>query len=310
MIFLLDSSLIDKAYAKPLADAIKGICIGQHKVDYTDASVWNFVENEVLTTSNLGRVDIDMIVSNQGMRDVRNTDRNYLTTLRVGTKPGMIDLSMLSIILNECSCVILENSHYEWYPLKAWIGFVKNDKDYKEINTKVSRAIDEKRIKPEHSGGSGGIANKIRDMKRDTFQTTVPYKVTTLFDSDKQSLTDVDDHNESLKDFLRGEGIFFHEWTRREIENYVPLRVYEYAGLVNPGVARPSTLPDDWNFMDIGEHPYFKGKYKKKKLEKLAQYIDKIATKDAFTSKNYVNPADNHPVSELQHVIFHLAKYI
>lgn len=310
MIFLLDTSIMDKANAKPLADALKLICLGQHKVDYNDPKVWQFVEDEVLTTSNLGKIDIDLITGNQNMRDVRNIDRNYLSTMEIGTGPGMTDLLALSVILRESSCVVLENSHYDWCPLKAWVAFVKNDRDYKEINTKVSHAIDEKRIKPEHSGGSGGIENKIRDLKRDTYHATAPYKITTLFDSDKSSVTDTVDHNSALKDFLTGEGYRYHEWERREIENYIPLRVYEHAGLVNKGVAKPSVIPDDWNFTDIEKHPYFIGKYKKKKMEGLARRIDKSATKETFADKNYVNPVDKHPISELQYVIFHLAKYI
>ena len=310
MIFLFDTSLMNKSNAKQLADALKLICLGKHKVDYNDPKVWEFIENEVLTTSNLGKIDIDLINGNQNMRDVRNIDRNYLSTLEIGTASGMTDLTTLSVILNESSCVVLENSHYDWCPLKAWVASVKNDRDYKEINTKVSHAIDEKRIKPEHSGGSGGIKNKIRDLKRDTYHATAPYKITTLFDSDKESATDTNEHNDSLKDFLNEEGYFYHEWDRREIENYIPLSVYEYAGLVNQGVTKPSLLPNDWNFTNIGEHPYFKGKYKKKMMEVLAQYIDKSATKEAFADKNYVNPVDNRPVTELQYVIFHLAKYI
>ena len=134
--------------------------------------------------------------------------------------------------------------------------------------------------------------------------------MTTIFDSDK-----VDEHthnskNDNLKEFLVNNGFDYHEWLKREIENYIPLSVYKSTGFCNTHVTEPDQTPSVWSYTDIENHPYFKGKYKKKHLPKIAKGIDKKSVKEAFAEKPYTNRVDNHPISELQHLIFLLAKYI
>ena len=95
MIFRLDTSLINKSYARELASCLKLIHEKKHKVDYNNPSVWDFIEQEVLTTQYLGKDDIDIIKENQDMRDVRISDRNYYRTIDVGLKSGMSDMKNL-----------------------------------------------------------------------------------------------------------------------------------------------------------------------------------------------------------------------
>ena len=311
MIFHFDSSVINKSYAQDLASYIKLIHERKHKIDYESPSVWEFIEQEVLKPTYLGRVDIDFIKENKELREINSTDRGYFRTLIICTKPGMTDLQTLSIILKTNSCVVLENSHHDWWPIKIWVDYVKNDRYYKDINRKVSDAIALKWIYPEHAGGGDGtITNKIMDMEASTYFTATKLKVTTIFDSDKTSATIESKKNKSLRNYLVENGFKYHEWERREIENYIPLRIYKYTGLYHKNQAEPDTTPSVWNYTDIGEHPYFKGKYTKDKLPMLARNIDKTSVKESFGIANFNNPVDNHQVSELQHVIFLLAKFI
>ncbi len=311
MIFHLDSSIINKAYAHNLASYLKLIHEKKHKIDYDNPSVWEFIEREVLSTAYLGKLDIDLIKENTELREVNNVDRGYLRTVCIGTKPGMVDLTTLGIILTTNSCVVLENSHHDWWPIKYWIDFVKNDRDYKEINKKVSEALALKWIYPEHAGGGDGtITNKIVDMEGTTYSAAITFKVTTIFDSDKVSATIPSTKNKGLKKYLNDNGFGYHEWERREIENYIPLRIYKNCNLCQRNQTEPDTTPEVWNYTDIGEHPYFKGKYTKDKLPMLAKNIDKSSVRESFATKSFVNSVDNHQVSELQYVIFLLAKYI
>lgn len=311
MIFHFDSSVVDKAYAHDLASYIKLIHEKKHKIDYDSPSVWDFIEQEVLRTAYLGKVDIDLIKENKELREVNKIDRDYFRTVNIGTKPGMTDLSTLGIILKTNSCVVLENSHHDWWPIKIWIDFVKNDRDYKEINQRVSGAIALKWIYPEHAGGGDGtITNKIIDIEQSTYSSATKLKVTTIFDSDKVSATIPSQKNKNLKKYLIDNGFDFHEWERREIENYIPLRIYKICNLCQRNQAEPDTTPEVWNYTDIGKHPYFNGKYTKDKLPMLAKNIDKSSVKESFASKTFLNKVDNHLVSELQYVIFLLAKYI
>ncbi len=311
MIFHLDSSVVDKTYAHDLASYLKLIHEKRHKIDYDSPSVWDFIEQEVLSTAYLGKVDIDLIKENKELREVNKTDRDYFRTVIIGTKPGMTDLATLGIILKTNSCVVLENSHHDWWPIKIWIDFVKNDREFKEINQKVSEAIALKWIYPEHAGGGDGtIKNKILDIEQSTYSSATKLKVTTIFDSDKVSATIPSQKNKGLKEFLMNNGFEYHEWERREIENYIPLRIYKNCNLCQRNQAEPDTTPVVWNYTDIGKHPYFNGKYTKDKLPMLAQNIDKSSVKESFASKTFPNKVDNHLVSELQYVIFLLAKYI
>lgn len=310
MIFFLDSSLINKDYAQQLSSLLKKMLERKHKVDYANPAVWQFIENDVLIPAYLGRIDIDIIRENEEMRDVRSFDRNYFKQYTVGTAPGMLSLNTLQIILDNEASVILENSLNDWCPIKIWVDHVKNDKDYKDINKKVCEAIDRKWIKPVHAGGKGDIPNRIREIKANTYQESSTMMITTIFDSDKDSETDVLDHNTVVKAFLNNEGYDYHEWKRREIENYIPLSVYKYVGRVNLTEPEPDTTPSVWNYIHISEDSYFKGKYQKKYLPDIASKIDSTATKRTFADKPFTNPVDNHPISELQRVIFLLAKYI
>lgn len=310
MIFYLDSSIINKAYAQQLSSLLKKIIDRHHKIDYANPAVWQFIENDVLIPAYLGQIDIDLIRENKEMRDVKSIDRNYFQQLTVGMFPGMISLGVLQIILENDSSVILENSLNDWCPIKIWIDYVKNDHDYKEINRRVSEAVSRKWIKPMHAGGKGDIPNRVKEAKANTYHEASAMMITAIFDSDKTSNTDTVDHNVVVKNFLTNNGYNFHEWKKREIENYIPLSVYKYAGRFNSNEMEPSTDPNIWDYIHISEHPYFKGKYQKKYMPDLSSRIDKAATKHAFSEKCYQNPVDNHMVSELQHVIFLLAKYI
>lgn len=311
MIFRLDPSIIDKTYAHDLASYLKLIHERKHKIDYDSPSVWDFIEQEVLSTAYLGKVDIDLIKGNNELREVNSIDRGYFRTVNIGTKPGMTDLTTLGVILKTNSCVVLENSHHDWLPIKIWIDFVKNDRNYKEINLKVSEAIALKWIYPEHAGGGDGtITNKIKDIELSTYSSATKLKVTTIFDSDKVSAIIQSQKNKGLKKYLIDNGFGFHEWERREIENYIPLRIYKICNLYQRNQAEPNTTPEVWNYTDIGKHPYFYGKYTKDKLPMLAKRIDKCSIRETFATKTFMNPVDNHLVSELQHVIFLLAKYI
>lgn len=311
MIFYFDSSIIDKSNARIIASYLKLIHEQKHKIDYADPSVWTFMENEVLTTNYLGRLDIEAIKENQELRDVRRTDRGYLCIVEVGKNYNQIDLKTLGIILTNKSYIVLENSHYDWCPIKVWIDMLKNDRDYKDINRKVAYAVEQKWICPEHAGGGNGtIVNKIKDLEASIFLSATRIKVTTIFDSDKKSAPIPSEKNEALKTYLNDNSFNYHEWDRREIENYIPLRIYKAAGLVNQNIKEPDTQPENWNYEDLPKHPYFIGKYKKDKLQHLARYIDDQSVRETFVDKSYENPYDKHMVTEIQHVIFMLAKYI
>lgn len=311
MIFRLDSSLIDKAYAHVLASCLRQISEKKHKIDYDNPAVWEFVETQVLTTANLGTDDINLIRCNLELRDIQNTDRNYYREVLVGFKIGMVDLNTLSIILNTASCIVLENSTYDWCVIKRWLEFVKNDPCYKDVNRKVCDAVCRKWIIPEHAGGGNGtISQRIGNLVANTYFGAGQLKITTIYDSDKISSTDAADHNAALKKYLSENGYKGHEWDKREIENYIPLRIYKNANLVNKDKTEPDKTPSVWDYTCIDKHPYFKKRYKKDKMPKLVEWIDKAAVKEAFSAMSYINPVDNHPISELQYVIFLLAKYI
>lgn len=312
MIFCLDASVIDIASAKQLSELLILICNGNHKLEYTDVAVWTFIEQDVMTTQNVGQYDIDAFFKNQAMRDIQNNDRDYLRCLTVGSQQGQVDLNSLSIILKEKSCVVLENSANEWPVIKRWIDFVKNDREYKDINTKVLSSITNKSLISEHAGGGNGtIVTRMEYLAKNTYSAvTCILKMTTLFDSDKVSDTDSTSHNDALISFLTEKHYDYCEWKRRELENYIPLRVYEACNYCNKRVAAPNTTPNIWDYTDIGKHPYMKGKYQKKNMPNLALNLDKDAVTETFSNEIYTNPVDKHPISELQYVIFLLAKFI
>ena len=303
MIFELDCSIIGSDKQK----VSKALCLVAEKKGHlsVEHNVQDWIDNEILNESNefLSRFDVQTLKTNQSMWNVTKLHRNYHSTIKIGKANGMYSIDQMLNLLTEKSYLILENGNYDWLAIKHWIELYKNEREFKSLNQQVLRAIKEDIIREAHAGGGNGtIVNQFNALLTHYHKGCGTYKLTTIFDSDKTSSTDIR-HNKALKQFLANNGFAGHELYKREIENYFPIEAYEQAGLLFRNQTIPAYTPEEYDFIDIQNATFTN--YQKNQLPRLVPYLTKEALSDRVEHHRHSTSVD-----EIQKIIILLAKFI
>ena len=272
MIFKIDSSLknAEGKSAKELADLILHISNAQHNI-VCEPDMWKWMTEHLLINEYLSNWDIQLINGNKQLRDITHAKSRYLSTVTIGMEAGMFSPAEADKLVSQPSLVIVENEQNDWAVIQKWIDLLKNDRTYKDVNTIVCKRKDAKDFRAYNAGSSGQIANSIA-QRQAIYGSTIPYKVTTLIDSDKRDADD-DFKDEKIIKAMEEAGIEGHILHKREMENYFTEANYRAAGIIAPGVPVPVFTDEEWDFIDI-ENASFTN-YKKKQLPTLVQYLDK-----------------------------------
>lgn len=227
-----------------------------------------------------------------------------LRTIKVGKNADCNDVDDMFLLTKEPSVVVLENGKYDWIVIQKWIERYSKDKGYGNLNSEVYRAVTRNLIRSHNGGGKNNINNVVGTLVP-TYKNLHGFKIFTIFDSDKSSLTDIskDKENNKLISFLKGKGLEWHMLYKRKIENYFPLSVYIKAGLVDESKS-PALPPEQMDFIDIGDQTKCNFiKMEKSQVEDLAKNL----TKPELQERVY--HVDGQ-IDEVQEIILHLAKFI
>lgn len=205
-------------------------------------------------------------------------------------------------LVSQPSLVIVENEQNDWAVIRKWIDLLKNDRTYKDVNTIVCKRKDANDFRAYNAGSSGQIANSIA-QRHAIYGSTIPYKVTTLIDSDKRDADD-DFKDEKIIQAMEEAGIEGHILHKREMENYFTEANYRAAGIIAPGVPVPVYTDEEWDFIDI-ENASFTN-YKKKQLPTLVQYLDKPSLLSRVDVRKVTY--NGEVINEIQMIILKFAK--
>ena len=303
MIFRIDSSLknAEGKSAKELADLILHISNAQHNI-LCDSDMWQWMTEHLLINENLSNWDIQLIHGNKQLRDITHAKSRYLSTVTIGREAGMFSPAEADKLVSQPSLVIVENEQNDWAVIRKWIDLLKNDRTYKDVNTIVCKRKDAKDFRAYNAGTSGQIINSIA-QRQAIYGSTVPYKVTTLIDSDKGDADD-DFKDEKIIKAMEEAGIEGHILHKREMENYFTEANYRAAGIIAPGVPVPVYTDEEWDFIDI-ENASFTN-YKKKQLPTLVRYLDKPSLLSRVDVRKVTY--NDEVMNEIQMIILKFAK--
>lgn len=270
---------------------------------------FGFFEDEVLNTMYMGQMDIDLIQNNHELFDVTNARRADYTYLTMGFGQDMLTPNDILTILENDSLVVVENASYDAQVIQRWAECYSDENMIGDVNKSVFEAMGDGRLKFLNAGGGDGtITLKIKDQL--PFYGNYPQlKITTVFDSDKNSLDDEGTHNESLKKYLEENGYIYHCLVKREMENYFPLKIYEKCEFTDDGFVFPSYSNEEWDYVDIEHLEGIKSKYEKKLLPTLAKRTKKKHFKQRLAHQEKYN-SHYGEVDEIQHILLMLAKFI
>ena len=235
--------------------------------------MWKWMTEHLLINEYLSNWDIQLINGNKQLRDITHAKSRYLSTVTIGMEAGMFSPAEADKLVSQPSLVIVENEQNDWAVIQKWIDLLKNDRTYKDVNTIVCKRKDANDFRAYNAGSSGQIANSIA-QRHTIYGSTIPYKVTTLIDSDKgDAAADFSNEKKKIIQAMAKAGIEGHILHKREMENYFTEANYRAAGIIAPGVPVPVYTDEEWDFIDI-ENASFTN-YKKKQLPTLVQYLDK-----------------------------------
>lgn len=304
MIFKLDKSILDSTDKKTLANFISLASKANQKVDCTEI-VWSYIEQHILNTNFLGKIDIDEIRENIDLRDIKTIYRTHFTEVLVGNGEDMINIHVALQILTNESYIILENSRYDWPTIKKWIETFdgKVGAKYKTINSIVHNAVKNNKLLPDHAGGCGpNIINRIETLRNGKYAQIYSFNLSTVYDSDKNSKEDTPKHQD-LEKYLSDNQILGHELIKREIENYYSQAAYEEARLAKGTNVLPLD-DEEYDYLDITKCGLFN--LKKSDMENMPLYIKP----NRLIRRIQNNMADCNGEYEIQVIIFMLAKII
>ena len=303
MIFKIDSSLknAEGKSAKELADLILHISNAQHNI-VCEPDMWKWMTEHLLINEYLSNWDIQLINGNKQLRDITHAKSRYLSTVTIGMEAGMFSPVEADKLVSQPSLVIVENEQNDWEVIRKWIDLLKNDRTYKDVNTIVCKRKDANDFRAYNAGSSGQIANSIA-QRHTIYGSTIPYKVTTLIDSDKGDADD-DFKDEKIIKAMEEAGIEGHILHKREMENYFTEANYRAAGIIAPGVPVPVYTDEEWDFIDI-ENASFTN-YKKKQLPTLVQYLDKPSLLSRVDVRKVTY--NGEVINEIQMIILKFAK--
>lgn len=252
MIFSLDDSLLDSKQLKEMAKFLVSACENEQKIECS-GKVWDFLEKRVLVNDYIGKLDIELIKNDESFTDISTVYRNTFTTVKVGIAADMIDLDTASRIVSLKSRIVLENSSNDWPTVKKWIEIFdsKIKTTHKTVNSLVHKAVLQERLVQEHAGGGHGtIAVRMQSLAEESYANIERYKLTTVFDSDKESVTHNPGVNDSLFSYLEEHNIYGHELIKRELENYYSWEAYSDAGKTT-NQAPPTDNAEEYDYLDI-----------------------------------------------------------
>lgn len=303
MIFKIDSSLknAEGKSVKELADLILHISNAQHNI-VCEPDMWKWMTEHLLINEYLSNWDIQLINGNKQLRDITHAKSRYLSTVTIGMEAGMFSPAEADKLVSQPSLVIVENEQNDWAVIQKWIDLLKNDRTYKDVNTIVCKRKDANDFRAYNAGSSGQIANSIA-QRHAIYGSTIPYKVTTLIDSDKRDADD-DFKDEKIIKAMEEAGIEGHILHKREMENYFTEANYRAAGIIAPGVPVPVYTDEEWDFIDI-ENASFTN-YKKKQLPTLVQYLDKPSLLSRVDVRKVTY--NGEVINEIQMIILKFAK--
>ena len=305
MIFDLDDSLLTSKQLQEIAKFLVVASEKEQKIKCSD-KLWTFLEKNVLVTEYIGRKDIELVKFNDSLRDITSVYNQTFTTLKVGIGAGLIDINTASKIVSLNSRVVLENSSNDWPTIKKWIELFdsKIRTTHRTVNFLVHRAVLQNRLVQEHAGGGHGtIAVRMQSLVEESYAGIEKYKLTTVFDSDKEHVNHKTDVNNSLFAYLKEHHIHGHELVKRELENYYSWDTYSAAHKTSC-VIPPTEVPEEYDYLDIAKCDNIT--LKKSDMHDMPQYMD---------SKRLIKRIQNNMSQyggeyEIQQIILMFAKII
>lgn len=312
MIFRIDKSIMTQGQSV-IQDFARGLTVAadnQHAVQLP-VQVWEWVEKEILQTDvYLGKLMREQLVSSSELWNPTKMLLTHETTVDIGYVGNMLTVRDMLRLMEEPGWIVLENGRYDGTVIEKWVRIYRKEKGLGTINAEVYRAMAQSRLRVYNSGGGNmSIANAIDTLMR-AIGYLYPYRITTIFDSDKRSATDTTDHNQKLKEYLTHHRITGHELRKREIENYFAVDTYKRAGFLKDERQARAMTAEEWDFHDIGKSNIIRktdntGKetaIEKKDVETLSYLL----TKEELKERVLISSGDD----EIQSIILQLAKFI
>lgn len=315
MIFSFDDTLKtdDNGQRQLLAKCLVMMNEKCHRID-RGGFYFDFIEKEVMHTDYMGKMDINQIKSNHNLFDVTTSDRLDFRCVKIGYGSDMCPPEEVYIILEEPSLVAVENSTNDGSVIRRWAESYSDEDNVGDLNKTVFEAIEDNRVRFLHGGGGNGtIIKRIEDQLK-VYGKYTQMKITSVFDSDKNSLEDPG-QNQTLKYYLDENHYDYHCLVKREMENYFPLKVYQKCGLLNEEVEIPNYTEEEWDYVKIkedddkkqGEQKFLS--YNKKELPNLAARAKKKHFKQRIRHQQTYN-SHYGEVDEIQHILLMIAKFV
>lgn len=301
MIFKIDKTIMGLEASDLLvfAEALQKASENLHFLD-VDYQVQLWIEDTILKSDlYLGKLVVQLILSNEELWSPSSMNKKYLRTVTIGCNEGMLSVSEMKVMVEEPSAVVLENGKYDWSVISKWIRLYRKDHSLGSVNAYVNRAVGLNLIRSRNAGGADGILNKI-DVLMPEYKGTCCFKVLSIFDSDKISSTDIEDHKKTIKARLMDLGIEYHELCKREIENYFPLETYRRAGFVVAGGDIPNLSDEEWDYLDV-----YNSKFLSIEKKDVVTLADEITKHELLSRVTNVGGMD-----EIQEIILKLALHI
>lgn len=316
MIFKFDDSVKtdDDKERHLLAKCLRLMNEKGHKVERNGCYL-SYIEKKILVITYVGERDIDLIERNRAFFDVTSSNREDYRCVTIGYGEGMCSPADTYLVLNEPSLVIVENKTNDGSVITRWAECYKDEGKAGDVNECVLDAIRDKRLRFLNAGGGDGTIIKRIEDERSVFGGFPHFKITTVYDSDKNSANDTNNHNKVLEDYLTANNYKYHCLLKREMENYFPITVYGECGLLRDGKTIPPYSDVDWDYLEIkeekdkrpGEQDFMY--YEKKLLPDLAAKACKKHFKQRVAHQSKYN-SHYGEVDEIQHVLLMLAQYI
>ena len=303
MIVIIEKEAVSQDSAQSIADLLREV-VRQDGYLSLDKEAWEQVEQIVLNSNDyLGNRDKELVRARLAQRPSKLIKENTLN-IAVGGETFTADEAIF--MLQRPSEVLLENAEYDWSVLDKWSELLINDKQWKNLFAELRKAIKQSKLKSLHAGGSGMVT--VAKQAHIHAPRIAPCKLIAIFDSDKCSKTDNQDHHEALKRDLDNWDFEYYELYKREMENYFPAESYKMARLVKEESEEPVYTAEQWDFVDIEKGVPFII-YDKKKLTLLTNYIDKKQLLERV-SHQPILVWKSESVNEVQFVLLSMCKYI
>lgn len=182
-----------------------------------------------------------------------------------------------AIVLLESSVIIfLENAKYDSYFIKGLISNFKNK------GKKLETFLSKRWVKFENCGGKNNVINQISHVlssyEYESLENFNYLRAIVIIDSDKKHKDDEYQDDNEIIEFCHSNNIILHILEKREMENYLPLELFE-----------------DIDTLEKSELERFK----KLTFEERDYYdMEKLSTKEYSTKKNFPKLFSNERLSQ------------